>query len=105
MNKTAISAATNRRIGGSPKEYMATVSQKAGVSDSDIDNLIATHLINLIHLRTANLPGYFRERSEALLVLISNAMGKEAIRCEDTSGEGDAAAFITEPPIWTRIWC
>ena len=40
---------------------------------------------------------YFKERSEALLVLISDAMGKEAIREADTSGEGDVAAFVDEP--------
>jgi len=98
VNKTAISAATNRSIGGrSPKEYMATLSQKAGVSDNEIDKIVATHLINPNHLRTASLAAYYKERSEALLVLISAAMGKEAIRGEDMSGEGDVAAFVGEP--------
>jgi hypothetical protein len=98
VNKTAISAATNRSIGGrSPKEYMATLSQKAGVADDEIDKIVATHLINPAHLRTADLSAYFKHRSEALLVLISGAMGKEAIREGDTSDEGDAAAFVAEP--------
>jgi hypothetical protein len=98
VNKTAISAATNRSIGGrSPKEYMATLSDKSGVSDDVIDKIVATHLINPQHLRTADLPAYFNERSEALLVLISDAMGKEAIREDDTTHEGDTTAFVDEP--------
>jgi hypothetical protein len=98
VNKTAISAATNRSIGGrSPKEYMTTLSGKAGVSDYDIDKIIATHLISPTHLRAADFPTYFKDRTEALLTLISDAMGKEAIREDDSSGEGDAAAFIDEP--------
>ncbi|MDQ6949415.1 MAG: hypothetical protein M3256_24985, partial [Actinomycetota bacterium] len=98
VNKTAISAATNRSIGGrSPKEYMSTLSDKSGVSDDDIDKIVATHLIDPQHLRTADLSAYFKARSEALLVLISDAMGKEAIREEDTTHEGDAAAFVDEP--------
>jgi hypothetical protein len=76
---------------------MQTLSQKAGVTDDEIDKIVATHLINPTYLRTADLSAYFKERSEALLVLISSAMGKEAIREEDTSGEGDAAAFVAEP--------
>jgi hypothetical protein len=75
---------------------MATLSQKAGVPDDEIDKIVVTHLINPTHLRAADLSAYFKERSEALLVLISSAMGKEAIREEDTSGEGDAAAFVAE---------
>jgi hypothetical protein len=96
INKTAISAATNRSIGGrSPKEYMATLSAKAGVSNDEIDKLIATHLIVPNLLRTADFPGFMTTRAEALLTLISEAMGKEAIR-QDASGEGDSAAFVDE---------
>jgi hypothetical protein len=98
VNKTAISAATNRSIGGrSPKEYMTTLSTKAGVSDDDIDTIIRTHLINPADLRAADFDAYFVARAEALLGLISSAMGKEAIRDEDIAGEGDAAAFVDEP--------
>jgi hypothetical protein len=39
---------------------------------------------------------HIQDRSEALLKLISKAMGREAIRV-DTTGEGDTSAFIDEP--------
>lgn len=77
VNKTPISYSTNRSIGGrSPAEYMPTLANKAGVSDVHIDEIIATHAINPAHLRSADFDGYFAERSEALLALISQAMGK-----------------------------
>jgi hypothetical protein len=98
VNKTAISAATNRSIGGrSPLEYMATLATKAGVSDDHVDKIVETHLIDPHHLRAADFSAYFTDRSEALLVLISEAMGKQAIRDDDASGEGDANAFADEP--------
>lgn len=97
VNKTAISSSTNRSIGGrSPKEYMATIAAKAGVSDDDLDKIIATHFIDPTDLRAADFWTYFTKRSEALLTLISEAMGKEAIRVDDGSAEGDVSSFIDE---------
>ena len=97
VNKTAISYSTNRSIGGrSPKDYMLTLATKAGVPADEIDRIVSTHLINPSHLRNADFQSYFTERSEALLALISDAMGKEAVR-DDVTAEGDAAAFVEEP--------
>ncbi len=96
VNKTAISYSTNRSIGGrSPKDYMPTLAAKAGVDDAAIDDIVRTHSINPAHLRSAEFSAYFSERSEALLALISDAMGKAAIR-DDVSGEGDETAFLDE---------
>lgn len=97
VNKTAISAATNRSIGGrSPKEYMPSLATRAGVSDQRINDIVATHLIDGEDLRAADFDGFFDRRAEGLLSLISEAMGKEAIRDVDPS-EGDPAAFVDEP--------
>lgn len=97
VNKTAISASTNRSIGGrSPKDYMPTLASRADVSDQEIDAIVATHLIDAAGLRSADFDSFFRNRSEALLGLISEAMGKEAIRDADSS-EGDPSAFADEP--------
>jgi hypothetical protein len=97
VNKTAISATTNRSIGGrSPKDYMPSLATRAGVSDKEIDDIVATHLIEATDLRVADFDSFFDRRAEALLGLISEAMGKEAIRDVDPS-EGDPAAFVEEP--------
>lgn len=96
VNKTAVSYSTNRSIGGrSPKEYMATLASKAGVDDARVDQIIATHRINPAYLRAAKFDAYFNERSEALLSLISTAMGKEAFR-DETANDDDAAGFVAE---------
>lgn len=97
VNKTAISAATNRSIGGrSPKVYMATLASRAGITDSEIDVIIATHFIEPSELRAADFSAFFNARTEALLSLISTAMGKEATREEDTSEDGDINAYEDE---------
>jgi hypothetical protein len=97
VNKTAISAATNRSIGGrSPKVYMATLASRAGITDSELDVIIATHFIAPSELRAADFSAFFNARTEALLSLISAAMGKEATREEDTSGDGDINAYEDE---------
>jgi hypothetical protein len=96
VNKTAISAATNRSIGGrSPKDYMPTLASKAGISDQQVDDIVATHLIDPAVLRSADFDAYFNTRSENLLKLISTAMGKEAVRDEISSGD-DASAYVEE---------
>ncbi|MGH9126563.1 MAG: GmrSD restriction endonuclease domain-containing protein [Acidimicrobiales bacterium] len=96
VNKTAISYSTNRSIGGrSPAEYMATLASKAGVGDERIDEIVATHKINPAHLRVADFDAYFGERKEALLGLISAAMGKEAIR-DETALQDHVSEFVED---------
>jgi hypothetical protein len=46
-------------------------------------------------LRSADFGGFFEDRSERLLALIEDAMGKPPIR-EDVT-EGDPAQFVDEP--------
>lgn len=96
VNKTPISYQTNRSIGGrSPAEYMPILAHKAGVSDARIDQIVVTHDINPAHLRSADFGLYFADRSEALLALISQAMGKEAIR-EEGAVDGVEDEFLEE---------
>lgn len=97
VNKTAISAATNRSIGGrAPSEYLMTLERNAEISSAELDGIIATHSINPGYLRIDDFNGFFKDREERLLTIISEAMGKEAIR-EDLLGEGDPGTF--EPVI------
>ena len=100
VNKTAISAATNRSIGGrAPSEYLATLERNAGISSGGLDAIIGTHAIDPAYLRTDEFNSFFADRAERLLAIISEATGKEAIR-EDLLREGDPDAFepIVEDP-------
>jgi len=87
VNKTAISASTNRSIGGrAPSEYLRTLERNAKISSEELDAIIATHAIDPRYLRTDDFDGFFADRTERLLALVSKAMGKEAIR-EDLAGQ------------------
>jgi hypothetical protein len=83
VNKTPLSYATNRSIGGrSPAQYVPLVREKAGVDDDELDRLIASHAIDPVLLRSADFDGFFAARKEALLALIQEAMGKAPVRDE-----------------------
>jgi hypothetical protein len=98
VNKTALSAATNRSIGGSsPAVYLAKVEREAKATPEQVDAAIATHHIRSDLLRGADFEAYFQARSEALLQLISAAMGKPAVREERAAVENEIAEYATEP--------
>jgi hypothetical protein len=81
VNKTALSRSTNITIGGrAPSEYLGTLQNKTDLTSDQMDEVIATHAIDPSTLREDDFDGFFRSRSDALLALVSTAMGKEAIR-------------------------
>lgn len=81
VNKTALSARTNRMIGGrSPKEYMAKVDREAGLDSGAVDELLRSHYVDPDALRAADFDSFFAGRSRAMLELIDRAMGKPATR-------------------------
>ena len=56
INKTALSAETNRAIGGrSPAEYVRTLETRSGLSSDELDKVIASHWVNPALLRSAEL--------------------------------------------------
>lgn len=96
VNKTAISAATNRSIGGrAPSVYMQTLQSAAKISADQLDAVVSTHAIDPATLRADDFFAFFSDRSERLLQVISQAMGKEAIR-DDVTNEGNPEAFEPE---------
>jgi hypothetical protein len=103
VNKTAISASTNRSIGGrAPSVYMQTLQSAAKVSGDQLDAVVSTHLIDPKLLRSDDFSGFFVDRSEKLLRLISEAMGKEAIR-ENSADEGNPEAFEPEDELEPEV--
>ena len=87
INKTALSARANRKIGGrAPSEYLPRIQEEAGIDNAAMDNILASHLIYPNTLRNDDFRGFFEARKEALLETIEKAMGKKVIReDEDTS--------------------
>jgi len=77
VNKTPLTARTNRTIGGNaPSQYLTKIENDDHVTASDLNRFVSTHLVDEADLRADNFEGYFVSRAKALLKLISNAMGK-----------------------------
>jgi hypothetical protein len=77
INKTAISARTNRMIGGkAPGLYLSEIERRAGIAASDLDATLMTHLIDAPLLRGNKFSEFMSARRAQLLLLISDATGK-----------------------------
>ncbi|MCI9889775.1 DUF262 domain-containing protein [Micrococcales bacterium 31B] len=81
VNKTSISARTNRTIGGvAPSAYLAKVERLAQLDGDRLDGLLSTHLVPAQTLRADDFDTFFAARREALCVLVEAAMGKSVPR-------------------------
>ncbi|MEW6664978.1 MAG: DUF262 domain-containing protein [Thermodesulfobacteriota bacterium] len=81
INKTGISAKTNRIIGGNaPSIYLERIKKQAEIDDTRMDQILRTHVIDPDLLRSDNFEEFFRKREETLLCRIEKAMGKPIAR-------------------------
>jgi hypothetical protein len=81
VNKTPISARTNRMIGGkAPSVYLAELQKTAGITPARMDEILRSHLIDPAALRADDFDRFFQARSQALLEKIEKAMGKALAR-------------------------
>jgi hypothetical protein len=74
--------------------YLPAVEREAQIAPTDLDSILRTHAIEPSHLRNADFDAFFQARTEALLRLVDVAMGKAAIRGEQTE---PPEAFEAEP--------
>ena len=99
VNKTAISAVTNRAIGGAaPSAYTQQIERKAQISSDKLDQLLEAHLVPAQLLRADDFDEYFIERRSRLCDLVEQAMGKRVPRDVETgTADEDSTHFeITE---------
>lgn len=81
INKTMLSARTNRVIGGvAPSVYLKKVEDQAGISSAMLDDLLEGHLIDPGCLRSDNFGNFFSTRREQLCLLIESVLGKKVQR-------------------------
>jgi hypothetical protein len=77
INKTPLSAKTNRMIGSNaPSVYLARIQKNAGISESRMDEILRSHLIDPVALPVDDFDTFFHARKEALLDRIEKAMDK-----------------------------
>lgn len=95
VNKTAISAVTNRTIGGAaPSSYLTVIESKAQITPDTLDALLDGHLVPTEALRADNFDLYFSVRRESLCQMVEKAMGKAVPRDVDRGeAEEDSAQF------------
>lgn len=97
VNKTAISAATNRTIGGrAPSKYLPLLAGRAEVAQDVVERRIAVHQIDPSRLAADDFDGYFEARRLALLDVIAAATGKQAIGVAAPASEIAAAYEIDD---------
>lgn len=81
INKTAISARTNRQIGGrAPSKYLSAMEKKAGIGPDRMDEFLTSHRIEPGNLRDDRFWEFYGARAEALLRCIETATGKSITR-------------------------
>lgn len=91
INKTAISARTNRSIGGhAPSEYLALIQRDSGIDIARMDEILCSHRIPANALRTDDFEQFFAGRAEALIRSIETAIEKNVTREE---------GILTDKPI------
>ena len=90
VNKTPISAKTNRSVGGNaPSAYLAKLEKQAGISGERMNEILGSHLLDPDTLRADDFDQFFEKRSRTLLSEIEKAMGKPAR--EEVPEEGEDA--------------
>ncbi len=93
VNKTMISARTNKIIGGSaPSGYCEKLNKAVSDAGAELDSIMRGHMIDPVHLRANAFDAFYAARKEKLLQLIEDAMGKGALR----DGTGDSEDYDTE---------
>lgn len=77
INKTGISARTNRIIGKkAPSDYLARLQKSTGIRTERMHAILRSHVIDPEAIERDDFDTFFRKRRDALLRRIETAMGK-----------------------------
>lgn len=98
INKTAISARTNRQIGEAPSKYLPKVEKGAGIDPVRMDEILTSHCIIPDLLRTDRFWDFYAARAEALLTRIEAATGKRITREPELFRPGISPESYDEGP-------
>ena len=84
VNKTALDAHTNRRIGASaPSAYLSRIESADGIRPHVLDRCLRSHDIDPLALRRDDFRSFFNQRFETLLGHVERAMSKPVNRRPD----------------------
>ena len=81
LNKTPITAQTNKIIGSKPpSKYIKELQEKASIMPERMQTILDSHLINIDQFIADDFRSIIEEREAKLLKLIGELMGKEPFR-------------------------
>ncbi len=81
INKTALSARTNRIVvGNAPSIYLERLRKNVGIREDRMNDILRSHVINSDALSSDDFNEFFNDRERALLDRIETAMGKPLAR-------------------------
>lgn len=76
MNKTPISAKSNRTIGGdAPSKYLGSLERAGAITPENLDEIVETHWIDHELLRKDDFEAFIVDRAKKLLDAIEQATG------------------------------
>lgn len=97
VNKTAISARTNRSIGGrAPSDYLPRLRNSAGYDPARQKEILESHLIDFDLLGSDDFNAFLAARHEALLKLIETVTGKQIARTGPSNESEDSGDALDE---------
>ena len=101
VNKTPLSARTNRTIGGAaPSSYVQVLEKRAQIEGAYLDELLITHCVSPGHLRANDFDEFFISRRDQLCQLVEAAMGKSVPRdVGDGFAQEDSSQFENESDV------
>jgi hypothetical protein len=96
INKTPLSARTNRIIGGvAPSEYLAKLQagtdKTPPIDSKDLDSFLESHFITSSIIRADSFDAFMEDRQARLVDLIANAIGRQVVS-EDVEVSAEWAA-------------
>ncbi|AFZ00433.1 Protein of unknown function DUF2081 [Calothrix sp. PCC 6303] len=77
VNRTPLSAKTNKRIGSKPPSVYLKEFEQYGTAVANLEEIMRSHCIELSILQCDNFETFFQARATALMELIGKAMGKD----------------------------
>ena len=84
VNKTPLSATTNREISGdAPSVYLKKIEDDHGITSAKLDEFLKSHLIDPIHLRNDDFKQFLVSRRKSFREMIQDAMGKNVLTGSD----------------------
>ena len=98
VNKTPLSKGTNIFVGGeAPSKYLVRLENRAEATTEEIDDLLCTHLVNPVIIRTDDFYAFIADRKEQILKRIEQATGKPIIR--DVAINTDEGVYAEEDTV------